>query len=179
MTDKERIGRVAHHRQHPREVAAQELAAAATSRGALDAARRGELAAAELSRRPVSAPARRGAHPLVAWLLTGRGFTRLRVACDLLAVVAGCVVALLVVPVHDGAALLLLFPPLALLLLHSRGRYIRRPPRRRARRRRARLRRDLDQRDDDRDAAAAADVGRRRRRQLDDGVDVVAPRWPA
>ena len=125
MTDEERIARSARQpRPRPREVAAQELAAAAAAaRPGVSGTRRNERAGAKATR-PAAAPLRPAAHPRWERLLTGPGWTRLRIACDLLAVVAGCVLALLVVPMPEAAALLVLFPPMTLLLLHTRGRYV-------------------------------------------------------
>ena len=48
----------------------------------------------------------------------------LRVISDALALIAGCLVAVITTHGQGDAATLLIFPPLALVLLHSRGRYV-------------------------------------------------------
>jgi exopolysaccharide biosynthesis polyprenyl glycosylphosphotransferase len=71
--------------------------------------------------RPTPGPQRRRPQP--SDLLDGAAWVALRVTCDLIALIVGCLVALAIEPVQHGAMLLAIFPPLALALLHSRGRY--------------------------------------------------------
>ena len=123
MTDKERIARAARHHSSAADVRAPELAAAAAAEGRARTGTR-RLTAVATGPQRGSGSAGWAAHPHVARLLAGPGWTRLRVACDLLAVVAGCLVGMIAVSSPDGELLLLLFPPLALLLLHSRGCYV-------------------------------------------------------
>jgi len=69
-------------------------------------------------------PAAANERALLTTLLDGTGWVAVRVVCDVMALVLGCVVALLAGPSSGGASLLWIFPPLALFLLYIRGRYV-------------------------------------------------------